>query len=353
MTLTVDLPQRAYPIHIGGDVLPTVGKQLSTVWKPCRAAIVSDENVWALYGAVLTKSLQDEGFAPFPIVIPAGEASKSLGVLETIYEALHHGGLLRDEPLIALGGGVVGDIAGLAAATYGRGVPFVQVPTTLLAQVDSSVGGKVAVNLKGGKNLVGAFYQPKMVFADTSVLQTLPDRDFASGMAEVIKYVAIDDVAMLPLLETCANRQGVMAHIDEIVFRCCDSKRKVVLTDELDYGQRMILNFGHTFGHALETLTNYTDYTHGEAVAIGMVMATKLSRELAIGITLEQETRLTKLLQQFSLPTNASLPKQDILSTMVQDKKNTRDTLRLILLQDFGKPSITPLTYAQLEAAAW
>jgi len=250
-TLTVALPGREYDILIGCGLLEQAGEQLCRVLPRAeRVFVVTDSHVAELYLDVLTKSLTQAGLGVSSAVIPAGEGSKCAARLAELWESMMQAGLTRTDAVVALGGGVVGDLAGFAAATVLRGVDFVQIPTTLLAQVDSSVGGKVAIDLKAGKNLAGAFWQPRLVLMDPNVLDTLDDKTFADGMAEVIKYGCIMDEAFFAFLEEHASRKAVMEEIEQVLYTCCNLKRQVVQEDERDTGRRMILNFGHTLGHA-------------------------------------------------------------------------------------------------------
>ncbi|MBQ9736832.1 MAG: 3-dehydroquinate synthase [Clostridia bacterium] len=334
--LRVNIPNREYDIKIGKGLLSKAGELISAVHSPCRTAIITDSNVAPLYLGVVCDSLKKSGFTPFKVVVDAGEASKSIRNLEFLYAELLKNNLTRSDLIIALGGGVVGDLAGFCAATLLRGIPFVQIPTTLLAQVDSSVGGKVAVNLSSGKNLVGAFYQPQAVIIDPNCLATLSDKIFSDGMAEVIKYGVILDLKLFEKLEAAASRQGIMEIIEAVIYRCCDLKRTVVEADEYDLGKRMILNFGHTFGHAIEKKYNFTDYTHGEAVAAGMVMAAEYGEK--IGITKEGTAkRIRAIVSSFGLPQDIPLNQDDFSSAAAVDKKGKGDFLSLILPEEIGK----------------
>lgn len=301
--------------------------------------LITDSNVSSLYGDALSRAFMKNGFHTHCCLVPAGEESKSLTVLAEIYGQMIGFGMTRADMVITLGGGVVGDLGGFAAATYQRGVPFIQIPTTLLAQVDSSVGGKVAVNLPQGKNMVGAFYQPTAVFIDPSVLTSLPDRYFRDGMAEVIKYGCIKDEGLLALLEELGCRECVMERIEDIICRCCDIKRELVERDELDRGERMLLNFGHTLGHAVESLSHY-GYSHGEGVAIGMYSVTALGEEE--GITRHgTAARIKKLLTSYKLP--YKLPEmnlQELRQVIARDKKNLGGEVNLVLIERPGKAFI-------------
>lgn len=334
-TLHVNIPGHEYDIVSEPRLLDQAGSLLRPILKGRMAAIVTDSNVEPLYAARLARSLHLAGFQAALLEIPAGETSKCPEVLAELWEQMMDVGLTRSDAVIALGGGVVGDLAGFAAATILRGVDFVQIPTTLLAQVDSSVGGKVAVDLQAGKNLAGAFYQPRMVLMDPDCLKTLPDRVFSDGMAEVIKYGCIWDRSLFDLLAELKNRQGIMAHIEDITLRCCDIKRKVVEQDEHDTGLRMLLNFGHTLGHVYEKAYHYETYTHGEAVAAGMVAAARIGSRL--GVTpASAEAEITQLLRCYQLPIGISAAQQDYQETLVKDKKSQGKDINLIALTEIG-----------------
>ena len=346
-SLRVNIPGREYDIICEPGVLDRAGQLLRPVLKGKLAAIITDSNVEPLYATRLARSLHLGGFKAAILEIPAGETSKCPEVLAELWEQLMDLGLTRSDAVIALGGGVVGDLAGFAAATILRGVDFVQVPTTLLAQVDSSVGGKVAVDLQAGKNLAGAFYQPKMVLMDPDCLKTLPDRVFSDGMAEVIKYGCIWDRGLFDQLSRLGSRAGVMAHIGEIALRCCDIKRQVVEQDEFDTGLRMLLNFGHTLGHVYEKAYHYETYTHGEAVAAGMVAAAKLGQKL--GTTPAGTDReIEVLLRQFGLPTAIEATAQDYADTLTKDKKGSGEMISFIALEKIGKAVPVKLPKQQL-----
>lgn len=335
-TLTVNIPNREYDIKIEKGILAKSGQLLCELFSPCTVAVVSDSNVAPLYSDVVLDSLTKAGFKPFLVVVPAGEESKSIKVLEFLYAELLKNGITRSDLVVALGGGVVGDLTGYCASTLLRGIPFVQIPTTLLAQVDSSVGGKVAVNLPAGKNLVGTFYQPRLVIMDPLCLETLSDKIFSDGMAEVIKYGVILDENLFEKLESAPARSAVMEIIDDVVYRCCDLKRMVVEADEFDLGGRMILNFGHTFGHAIEKKYNYTGYTHGEAVAAGMVMASEYGER--IGITEDKTSvRIRNLIAQFNLPQEVEIDKDSLSNAIKVDKKGKGNMVGLVIPEKIGK----------------
>ena len=337
-TIHVNLDARSYDVVVQAGSLASVGEWLKKFSLSPQLLVVADENTAALFGATVQESLIGAGFAPILSVIPPGEPSKSLIVAEQVYAAAIRGALDRGSAIVALGGGVVGDLAGFVAATYMRGVPFFQVPTTLLAQVDSSVGGKVAVNHALGKNLIGAFYQPRGVLIDPQTLISLPDREFASGMAEVIKYGLILDREFWLALQTDAL--AVMSrdtqYLEQIVARCCSLKATIVERDEQDIGERMLLNFGHTAGHALEAAGDFTRFTHGEGVALGMLVATRLSEHSGL-LSAGSVDEVRSLLRVYGLPVHATgCRANELLRLMGSDKKQAAGKLRWILLEKFG-----------------
>jgi 3-dehydroquinate synthase len=338
--IEVALGERRYPIRVGAHLLDDGG------WRDAlrgrHALVVTDDHVAPLYLARVQGALG--ALAHDAIVLPAGESAKTLDGTARVLEALARLGASRDAAVIALGGGVGGDLAGFAAATWMRGIDFVQIPTTLLAMVDSSVGGKTGVNIAAGKNLVGAFHQPRAVFIDTATLATLPKREYAAGLAEVVKYGAIGDADFFAWLE--ANADALDAQDDDALAEAigfsCRYKAGVVARDEREQGERALLNFGHTFGHALEAERGYGDLLHGEAVAIGMVLAAKLSAQLGRAPAGDAD-RLARLLSRFGLPVAA--PPADasaLLARMRLDKKNVSGRLRLILWRGIGKAEIVP-----------
>ncbi len=337
MTITVNLGERSYPIHIGAG-LDTLGESIRQALGQCRLAIVTDDNVAPLYLSRVEASLDRAGLAHASLVLPHGEKTKCLSQLSALYDFLCRSHITRRDGVIALGGGVMGDLAGLAAATFLRGVKFVQVPTSLLAQVDSSVGGKVAVDLPQGKNLVGAFYQPSLVLCCPDTLNTLTGHFWRDGLGEVVKYGCIGDEELFSLLEACApgGRPALMAHIDVILQRCIQAKARVVEQDEHDTGLRMTLNFGHTIGHAVESCQHYAGLSHGEAVALGMAVMTRLTE--ARGMTAPgTSARLERLLTALGLPTALpDITTKDLLSAMGMDKKAAGKALRVIILDKIG-----------------
>lgn len=335
-TLTVDLPGREYEIQIGRGLLARTGEQLKQVCPKARKlAVVTDSNVGPLYSRRVISSLEAAGFETAIFEIPAGETSKNAQRLVWLWENLMDFGLTRTDAVVALGGGVVGDLAGFAAATVLRGVDFIQIPTTLLAQVDSSVGGKVAVDLEHGKNLAGAFWQPRLVLMDPDTLDTLDDATFSDGMAEVVKYGCIADSGFFEFLAARPERGQLTAEIEHILYTCCDIKRRVVLEDERDTGLRMILNYGHTLGHAYELAGHYETWTHGQAVAAGMCAAAKLGT--ALGATpREVAGRIETVLAALHLPTAIPCTGEEYAAAIGLDKKGTGAEISLILLDRLG-----------------
>ncbi|MBU5436268.1 3-dehydroquinate synthase [Pseudoflavonifractor sp. MSJ-37] len=336
-TLTVDLPGRAYDIQIQRGLLDLAGERCRTVLpKAARIFLVTDSNVEPLYLERTAASLRSAGFRVSTCTVPAGESAKCPEELAILWENMMSAGLTRTDAVAALGGGVVGDLAGFAAATILRGVDFIQIPTTLLAQVDSSVGGKVAVDLRAGKNLAGAFWQPKLVLMDPDVLDTLPDSTFADGMAEVIKYGCIFDRAFFDFLAARPSRKELMADIEHILYTCCDWKRSVVVEDERDTGRRMLLNFGHTLGHAYELAGHYETWTHGQAVAAGMVLAAKLGTKLGLTPP-ELAGQIERAVTALGLPGTIECSHEEYVAAIGLDKKGAGDDISLIVLEEMGK----------------
>lgn len=340
MELKVNLGENSYPIIIEKGSIKNIGKHLKDKFKGKKVSIISDNIVYGIYGDSIKKGLEADGYTAKAIVIPAGEKSKSFSILPSIYNELLEFKLTRTDIILALGGGVVGDLAGFVASTYLRGVPFLQVPTTLLAQVDSSVGGKVGVDLEKGKNLVGSFYHPKLVIIDPEVLNTLSDRIFKDGLAEVIKYGCIKDKDLFYKLKGYKDKKALIEDIEEIIYNCCDIKRKVVEEDEKDTGERMLLNFGHTLGHAIEQYYKYERYTHGEGVAIGMyqIMKSAYSKGLVAEGVAEE---IKDILIKYDLPYSLDGENIDELINVIKlDKKNINNSLSLILLKEIGESYI-------------
>jgi len=340
-TVNVPLGSRSYPIFIGEKILSELGAHCARLQFGRRCAIISDENVAPLYAKAAGGSLRRAGFEPVLVVVPAGEKSKSLRMVQTCCDQLACHRLERKSFIVALGGGVVGDLAGFVAATYLRGVAFVQAPTTLLAQVDSSVGGKVGVNLAAGKNLVGAFYQPRFVLCDLAALRTLHEREFRAGLAEVIKYGIISDAALFAQLERDMPRllRRDPEILAEVVARCCEIKADVVRQDETEGGLRAILNFGHTIGHAIEAVSGYGRYLHGEAIAIGQVAAAKLSVR-ASGLPAAEAGRVEELLRRAGLPAGVKLSARRqtaLIQAMRLDKKVSDGEIQFVLARRIGQ----------------
>jgi 3-dehydroquinate synthase len=322
-------------------LLPKLGRQCQKLGLGKRCAVVSDSHVAPRYAKTVLASLRAAGFDPVLITVPAGETSKNLKTVGACYDQLARHRLERKSFLVALGGGVVGDLGGFLAATYLRGIAFVQAPTTLLAQVDSSVGGKVGVNLPAGKNLVGAFYQPRLVLCDLATLATLPMREFRSGLAEVIKYGIIYDAPLFGRLEKNLSRllKRNPALLAETVARCCEIKAEVVARDERDDALRAILNFGHTIGHAIEAVSGYGAYLHGEAIAIGQVAAARLSAALS-GLSPGDARRIETLFRRAGLPVSIKLSPQKqarLFAAMRLDKKVSAGEIQFVLARRIGK----------------
>ena len=337
--VNVDLGAKSYDIVIGYDVKNEILEFVKQADFSSKGLIITDSNLATLYAAKLQEILKNAGLAADIVVIPAGESSKSLKVAETLYTKAINLGLDRKSPILALGGGVVGDLAGFIAATYMRGVPFVQIPTSLLAQVDSSVGGKVAVNHALGKNLIGAFYQPKAVFMDLNMMSTLPKREIYTGLGEIIKYGIIYDAEFFKFLEE--NKEKVLALepkvITHIIARSCEIKAAVVSQDEQESGLRRILNFGHTIAHTIEKETNYVRYNHGEAVAIGMVAAAHISLQLNL---IDEKTfiRVKKLITDLHLPVAAeNCIADNMYNDIFHDKKTINGKVNWVLMSAIGK----------------
>lgn len=340
MELKVNLGKHSYSIYIERGILAHAADYIGNVFKGKRIMLISDDRVYGYYGESLKAALS-EAYECYETVVPHGEQSKSMEILPEIYKKLLAARISRSDLIVALGGGVIGDMAGFAAATYLRGIPFVQIPTSLLAQVDSSVGGKVAVDLKEGKNLVGAFYQPKLVLIDPDVLGTLPKRYVSDGMGEVIKYGCIRDAGLFGILKEAGGFEGLSDRLTEVIARCVDIKRRVVEADEFDKGERMLLNFGHTLAHAIEQKFGYQRESHGEAVAIGMYRITEISEKMGLTEPGTAE-EIRKLLVSYGLPFSCGVKAADLKEAMLLDKKNLENSLRVILLQKMGESMIYP-----------
>ncbi len=341
-TLTVGLGDRTYPIHIGEGLLARADLFLPHLPQR-KVSVVTNTTVAPLYLETLSAALRSASVEVIPVVLPDGEQHKNWLTLNAIFDALLSNRCERKSAIIALGGGVVGDLAGFAAASYQRGVPFIQVPTTLLAQVDSSVGGKTAINHPLGKNMIGAFYQPGMVLADTGLLVTLPVRELSAGLAEVIKYGLIMDLPFLGWLEANMdnlNKRDPSA-LAYAVTRSCENKAAVVAADERESGERALLNLGHTFGHAIEAGLGFGTWLHGEAVAAGTILAARLSARMGL-LSADEVERIARLFERAGLPIEApSLGQERYLELMGHDKKVENGRLRLVLLKSLGKAFMT------------
>lgn len=347
--LSIDLLSNSYRIHIEKGLLRNIPKYLKEHYKDSKIAVITDDNVNNIYGQILTDVLAEEGFKYCLSSIKPGEESKNIEELERLYEFLVKNNIKREDLILTLGGGVVGDLGGFAAATYLRGVAYIQIPTTLLAQVDSSIGGKVAIDLPFGKNLVGSFYQPKEVFIDSELLKTLDDRVLNDGLAEVIKYGYIKDEEIINKLYDIENREELQENIDELIYKCCYIKKLIVENDERDMGERMLLNFGHTLGHAIERYFNYQNYTHGEAVALGMLELTKKTEALHLT---QKDTykKLKEILIKYNLPVDLpDMNKQIILDTILLDKKGQGSQINLIIISKIGEGKIEKIDMKDIE----
>jgi len=338
--IKVELGERSYDISIGSDILDDIGHILKSFGLSPKVAVVSNPTVFSLYGERVSGSIKKAGFDFITVIIPDGEGYKDLLWLQHIYDNLLKHKLDRSSALIALGGGVIGDITGFAASTYMRGISYIQVPTTLLAQVDSSVGGKTGVNHKLGKNMIGTFWQPRLVWIDVETLETLPQRELVAGISEVIKYGVVYDGELFDLLEV--NKDKILnldnLALSYIIKRSCEIKADVVSKDERESGLRAILNYGHTIGHAIETVTGYKRFLHGEAVALGMCLEARLARELGL-IDKEGVSRIKGLTGSYGLPTElpGDIDPGDILSSMQLDKKAVAGELKFILPEKIGQ----------------
>ena len=334
---------KEYNVHIGSGFLDDVGEMMASIKRPCRAVIVSDDNVYSLYGEKVKLSLEKSSFTVFEYIVPHGENSKSVENFINIQEFCAENNITRTDLFVALGGGVVGDLTGFVASTYLRGVDFVQIPTTVLAMVDSSVGGKTAINLNAGKNLCGAFHQPIAVFADCETLGTLPDEIFNEGCAEIIKYGMILDGEFLSFLKD----NDIKENVEYVIKRCVEIKRDIVNRDEFEKGERKLLNFGHTIGHAIEKCSNLT-ISHGSAVAIGMVIATKGAFELGLSYD-DYSDVLLPILKKNKLPTTCNFSADELYKITLTDKKRSRDVISLIVPEEYGLCKIHKISVEQLK----
>lgn len=337
MRISIGHDRNAYDVIIASGLLGSIGRLLLTKIKPqTRLLLVSDTHVAPLYAKQAEETLIQAGFSVQQFTFQAGEPSKTSETLMCIYDALAENEFTRSDAIVTLGGGVVCDMGGFAAATYMRGIRYFQIPTSLLAQVDASVGGKTAIDRPQGKNLVGAFWRPAAVFIDPETLSTLPERYVHDGMGEVIKYGCIDDRDLLKEL----NTKDVLADPERMIARCIESKKRFVETDYKDEGQRMILNFGHTFGHAIEKLHGFSEISHGEAVGIGMVLASEIGERCGVALEGGITAEIKQLLKKYRLPTSTTFSSRELVSAALQDKKGSGDWISLILLKRLGTPTI-------------
>jgi len=350
-TVSVELGERTYPVAIGAGMLDGLGEQVRGLRCGRRMAVVTNPVVGNLYGIPVVRSLEAASLEPTVIEIPDGEEHKNLSWLGFVVDRMLEARLDRESAIVALGGGVVGDLAGLSAATFLRGVPFVQVPTTLLAQVDSSVGGKTAVNHVAGKNLIGAFYQPRLVWADVQTLKTLPRRQVRAGLAEVIKYAVILSPELFELLEEKIER---VLELDDdllikVVRKCCALKAMVVAEDEREAGRRSVLNFGHTIGHAIEMLTGYGQYLHGEAIAMGMVFAGRLASKRG-HCGCEVTDRVARLIARAGLPGElpANVDIGNLAAAVETDKKVSGGKIKFVAIEEIGRTCFDYLTAEEI-----
>jgi len=352
--LRIDLADRSYDILIGRNLFNTLGDRVPGLSGLRRAVIVTHPSIASLYGETLAGGLKSAGLDSRTVEIPEGETHKTMASAEVVYDHLMKNACDRDTLMVALGGGVIGDLTGFVAATYQRGVPYLQVPTTLLSQVDSSVGGKTAVNHPLGKNMIGAFYQPRAVIIDLDTLKTLPTDEFRAGMAEIIKYGVIEDPELFAYLEDHVEPilNQDTACLERIIETSCAIKAKVVERDERESNYRMVLNYGHTVGHAIEALTDYARFKHGEAVAIGMIAAARLSHRMGYCDAATVE-RIAALIDRYGLPTQLpEFPARDYIECMYRDKKAREKKIRFILVRALGQVEIVDaVPEAELENA--
>ena len=338
--VTVNAPSGRYEVKIGAGLLPSLGEEIRSCTRARRCAVIAGENVFPLYGETALQSLHAAGFETAELVLPAGEATKCLLHYGELLSFLAQNRFTRTDCVIALGGGVTGDLTGFAAATYQRGMSFVQVPTTLLAAVDSSVGGKTAIDLPEGKNQVGAFYQPSLVLCDTDTLSTLPQRELMAGYAEVIKYAVLGDKMLFETL------QNLDHEVPQVIETCVRKKAEIVAEDERDTGLRRLLNLGHTFGHAVESRSGYA-LLHGEAVSIGMAMICRAACARGLLSKVDSEA-VAALLRKYDLPTETDYTADELYDTMLLDKKFSGGRLHLVVPREIGCCDIMPVTPDEL-----
>jgi 3-dehydroquinate synthase len=350
--ITVNTEGKTYDISIESGLIKRLPEVLKNKYRDNKIALITDDNVFKLYGRDFCQLLQLEELSVVPVVFKAGEQSKNIHQLSQIYDTLADNSFTRSDVVIAFGGGVTGDMAGLAAATFLRGMGFIQIPTTLLAMVDSSIGGKVAVDLPQGKNLVGTFYQPDMVYTDPELLKTLSGEQFANGMAELIKHGIIRDINLFNDIidsNTEFNYEALSDKLDRYIYESCEIKRKIVEQDEFDNGIRQLLNFGHTIGHAIEKIQDYKGMSHGEAISIGMVIITRLTEKM--GLTQRGEAqRLEAALKKLELPTELpDLNVSELINAISLDKKNRSGIITIAYIEQIGVGKLKQLVLDQME----
>lgn len=350
MKLNVNIPNHPYDIVIDKGTLAKAGEWLASLWSVQKVVVITDNHVASLYAEIVKRSLELAGFEVFVFNFLEGEASKNLTTVTNVYEFLAKVGLTRSDGIVALGGGVVGDLAGFAASTYMRGVHFVQIPTSLTAQVDSSIGGKTGVNTPWAKNMVGTFTQPDGVLIDPDVLTTLGQRELIEGMGEVIKYGLIEDVELWQeLSDMDGSPESILEHAESIIYHSCNVKRKLVVEDELDNGVRLYLNFGHTIGHAVENTAGYGKVMHGEAVAIGMVQISKIAEKkglMPLGITDE----IRKMVKKYGLPDDYQPWDEALLfKALTHDKKARGTIIKTVIVPEIGTAKINEVTFEEMK----
>lgn len=345
----VKLPQTTYTVQIEPGILDRVGELIATQWQTRQIALITDSNVGPLYQDRVVNQLEAAGFTVCPYVVPAGEASKSWPVIADLAAKMAADHFTRSDGVVALGGGVVGDLAGFTASIYMRGISFIQIPTSLLAQVDSSVGGKTAIDLGDAKNIIGTFYQPDAVYIDPNTLDTLTDRYVAEGYGEIVKTAALDSLDFWQLIEQINSIEDIRAHATELSQRSVGYKARIVMADEKEAGQRQLLNFGHTMGHAIELLA-HGGLAHGEAISVGMVHIMRVFENLKLtkpGMTAAIENRL----QAVGLPTESDLlGSAEFYEKIKNDKKNKNGTLNLVYVEDYGVPHIYGIPTNEVKA---
>jgi len=347
--IDVCLSRKSYKIKIKKGLIKEIAKEIQNIYDGNRLIIISDENVMSYYGKMIIDNLLLGGFHYEVIILKPGEKTKSFEEYGNICNTLLNMNVSRGDLIIAFGGGVVGDIAGFVASTYMRGIPYIQIPTTILSQVDSSIGGKVAINMQQGKNVLGNFYHPELVLIDPELLRTLDERFISDGMAEVIKYGCIKDKSLFNLLNLKVDFNDLYEIVEEIIYLCCDIKRKFVEEDELDKGNRMMLNFGHTIGHAIEKYYDYDYYSHGEAVAIGMYNIVKNTEYL--GLTkLGTSDTILEILKKYNLPYEMpDIANKQLIDIVKKDKKRNADIIHLVILKEIGQGNILKVHTNELE----